>query len=507
MNLAKCYYDNNYYANIHVSKKQETKCTVHLKKALKMFGRKTYKNIISVLLITNLFAQACFCSNIDELKSERIRQTTGKFSCSCEYRLNSINIGWWENFSDPYLKDYIFQTITKNHDLKQAALKSEEYRQMVRTTFSKELPTLTLAPTFARIKTARNQIGDFEFAQTRTNIYAIPLAAIYEADIFLKNHNKTKSSKMEKNAVEYEEKAANIIMASEVATLYINIIKLDKIIETQQKITDIREKIFLLTKDRNKAGLASVYDVTYTDKLHTQAQIDLNDLMRQRSLYLHQLAVYIDESPCCASSLKRGKFDELEYNGQIPDCISSEVTSMRPDIMKIEAELKRAKIDITVAKKEFLPTIPILGVAGYNSLLLKRLFDWKNIMALVGVAAFEKIYTGGYLMANLRIKKVQFEQLLEAYKQADLTALQEINDSLCMIKFDTKKDNDNLRKVKLEKSNLTLIHDRFKAGITSYLDYIQYEETLLSLQTEQDNSKAQRLIDYITLYKATGTKL
>lgn len=472
-----------------------------------MYGSNLAKKLTSLFLIMNFLTHAAYCSNIKELKTECLQQKSAKLTCGCEYKLTAINIDWWDNFSDPYLKEYILQAIDKNHDLKRAALKTEEYRQMVRSTFSKELPSLTFAPTFARIKTAGNQIGDFEFAQTRSNIYALPFIAQYELDIFLRNHDKTKSSKMEKESVEYEEKAANITMAADVATLYINILKLDKVIQTQQKVADIRGKIFELTKDRNKAGLASVYDVTYTDKLHTQAQIEINDLMRQRSLYLHQLAVYIDECPACAYNLKRGNFDDFEYKGEIPDCISSEVVMMRPDIMKAEAELKKAKIDVRIAKKEFLPTIPVLGVAGYNSLLLKRLFDWRNIMALVGVAAFQKIYTGGNLMASLRMKKAQFEQLLENYKQADLTALQEINDSLCMIKFDTKKDNDNLKKVKLERSNLNLVYERFKAGITSYLDFIQFEETLLSLQTEQDNSKAQRLIDYITLYKATGTKL
>lgn len=472
-----------------------------------MLGKKLLKTIITMLLLLNISMQPAICSNIKELKTQRLQQKSAKLSCSCEYKLTAINIEWWNNFSDPYLKDYIFQAVTKNHDLKIAALKTEEYREMVKSTFSHELPSLNFIPTFARIKTARNQIGDIEFATTRSNIYALPFVARYELDIFLRNHDRTKSAKMEKEAAEYEEKAANIIMAADVATLYINIIKLDKVIQTQKKVTEIREKIFDMTKDRNKTGLASVYDVTYTDRLHTQAQIELNDLMRQRSLYLHQLAVYIDECPANAYALPRGKFDELEYKGKIPECISSEVVAMRPDIMKAEAQLKKAKIDINIAKKEFLPTIPVIGVAGYNSLLLKRLFDWRNVMALVGVAAFEKIYTGGNMMANLRTKKVQFEQLLENYRQIDLTALQEINDSLCMIKFDTKKDKDNLKKVKLERSNLKLIYERFKAGITSYLDYIQYEETLLSLQTEQDNSKAQRLIDYITLYKATGTKL
>ena len=204
-------------------------------------------------------------------------------------------------------------------------------------------------------------------------MYAIPLVAQYELDLFLKNHDKTKAAKIEKDISEYEEKAANIVMASDVAEVYINIIKLDKIIQTKTKIEKIRKTIYELTKERNKSGLASVYDVTYTDRLHTQAQIELNDLMKQRKLYLHQLAVFIDEPPMNACNLKRGNFDDLEYTNKIPECISSETVEMRPDIMKAEAQLKKAKIDIKIAKKEFLPTIPVIGIAGYNSLLIESL--------------------------------------------------------------------------------------------------------------------------------------
>ena len=175
--------------------------------------------------------------------------------------------------------------------------------------------------------------------------------------------------------------------------------------------------------------------------------------------------------------------------------------------MKAESDLKKAKIDIRVARKNFLPSFNIIGVAGYNSLLLERLFDWENIMALIAVGAFEKLYTGGNLTASLRIKKLKFEQLFEQYKQTELNAFQEINDVLCMIKYDTNKDSGNLKKLNLEKSNLNLVKERYKAGIISYLEYIQYQETTLSLQTEKDNSKAQRLADYISLYKAAGTKL
>lgn len=471
-----------------------------------MFTQKLFR-IIFLTLIVVLTTPQCNASNIKELTTTQLQNKSAKLNCNCEYKLSSININWWNNFSDPYLKYYIEQALLKNHEIKKQELITEEYRQKTKQTQSKELPSLAIAPTFARIKTASGEIADIKTAQIRSNIYSIPLIANYEADIFLKNHDKTKSSRAETASKEYKEKALNITIASEVAAIYINIIKLDKIIETQEKITNIRAEIYELTKERNKAGLTSVYDVTYTDKLHTQALIELNNLKKERTICLNKLAIYIDEHPFCTERLPRSNFDKLEYVSQIPNCIESDVIPLRPDIMEIEAKLKKAKIDITIAKKEFLPTIPILGIVGYNSTLVKRLFDWESIIALIGISAFEKIYTGGNLIATLRINKIKFEQLLEEYKQTELVALQEINDTLCNIKYNTQKDNDQIKKLKLEKNNLKLVEYRYKAGIISYLDYIQYKETLLSLQTEQDISKAQRLIDYISLYKATGTKL
>ena len=452
------------------------------------------KNIVksAILLVVFLLAQSCFA------KEEPLK---------INIRACNVNINWWDNFSDPYLKEYIYLAMEKNHELKRITYVTEQYRQTIKTEMSKEFPSLMISPTFARIKTARQQLFYLETATIRTNNYAIPLVAHYEADIFLKNHDRTKAARKEFDSYKYKEKSADISLASDVATVYINILKFDKLIKTQQKITDIRKKIKDMTNDRYKMGLASLYDVTYTDKQHTQAQIDLNDLKRDRSLLLHQLAVYTDSCPSVSEGFERGDFDKLEYTGRIPERISSDVVVLRPDVMKAEADLQKAKIDIRVARKEFLPAIQILGVAGYNSLLLKNLFNWDNIFALIGVAAMQKLFTGGYLSANLKKKKLIYQELFEAYKQADLIAIQEINDALCKIKHDTQKDRDNLKKVQLETINFSLINERYKAGIESYLNLIQYEENLLSLQKEKDISKAQRLADYITLYKATGTKL
>lgn len=424
-----------------------------------------------------------------------------------DYRLTYVNIDWWDNFDDPYLKEYVFKTISHNHDLKIATLRTKEYYQNMKITFANELPTLSFMANYVRIRTPGFDFNGLNLDNTSTNVFSLPLIASYEADIFLKNHDKTKSAKKEAEAVRYQEKSSYISLASAVGTTYINILRLDKTIKLQEEIVKVRKRVWELTEDRYKLGLASTFDTTARNQQHTIAIINLNDLKKQRAQLLHQLAVLTGESPSCACSFVRGDLDSFEYKKEIPAEISSKVVINRPDLMETEAKLKKAKIDIRVARKEFLPTIPITGIAGFTALKLDRLFDWDRFLALVAASITQNLFMGGRKIANLKKQKIIYQELFEEYKQRDLQAIQEINDSLCAIKYDTKTDIANNEKVELEKYNYGLINLRYESGITSDFDRIQFLENLILLEKEKADSKTRRLIDYLSLYKAAGGAL
>lgn len=466
---------------------------------------KLSQRIIAILLLVVLNTTPVFCVSKDNEKNSK--PTTVVNAGVSDYRLAAVNIDWWDNFNDPYLKEYIFKTVEHNYDLKIATLKTQEYYQTIKSVHSKELPQLTLNANYARIRTPGFDFNGVTLDPDASNLFALPLIASYEADIFLKNHDKTKSAKKDYEASKYEEKATYIALATSTATTYVNIVRLDKLITLQEEVVKVRNEISELTKERYKAGLASTFDTTATDKQHTIAMIALNDLKKERAILLHQLAVLIGESPSCAQNIPRSTLDEIEYKGNLPTCISSEVVVQRPDLMKAEMQLQKAKIDVRVARKDFLPTIPIFGVIGFSSLYLDRLFDWDSLLALVAVGASQSLFTGGRKMSSLKMQKIKYQELFENYKKVDLQAIQEINDSLCEIKYDTQKDNDNLRKYNLEKSNFKLITERYNAGITSRFDKIQFQENLLILQRDIANSKTQRLVDYMSLYKSVGAAL
>lgn len=416
-------------------------------------------------------------------------------------KMDYVNINWWDNFSDPCLKYYIIKAIENNHDLRKASWQVEEYKQNVKLQFSKELPTLSVGTTYVL-----NHLQDI-FVGTKTNVFAVPFLASYEADIFLKNHDKTKSTKKTYEASKFQEQSTYISLVSDVATTYINIIKFDKQIKLQQDLVCVKKEEFCREAARYKRGTTTISKLNDKEKDYKSAKSDLDELIKSRYKALTQLAVFIGESPENVPCLQRNSFDDLEYKIQIPCEIPSDVVFSRPDISAAEANLKKAKIDVRVARKEFLPKINIIGIYAFTNLGSTPFGTWNSTLAALVLGATQDLFKGGYKIANLKLNKAKYEEMFETYRQTDLNALKEVNDSLLIINHDTKIDENTRTNLQIQQDNYCRADKSYKNGIISYTDLLSQQELLLTQEQNWTNSKTARLVDYITLYKSVGGKL
>ena len=172
--------------------------------------------------------------------------------------------------------------------------------------------------------------------------FSAPGFASYELDLFLKNKNKTDATKKQYEASLQDERAAYISIASAVGTTYLNIVKLDKMIELQEKIVSDRKIIYDLMVLRNKEGLTSTSDTVKANKSYIAGNTDLTEYKKQRTKLLNQLAVLIGENPNNSEQLTRTAYDKLNFSGVIPSEISSEVIVGRPDYIKAEQMVEKA---------------------------------------------------------------------------------------------------------------------------------------------------------------------
>lgn len=454
------------------------------------FNKLIATSLIATIISTNILPTTVIAADKKETKLIKSQVS--------EYRFDYINTDWWKTFDDEYLNEYIIKAVENNYDLKVATLRVEQYRQLSKMQFANELPTVTagFSPTGMKLPGSTSTSG----------MWAFPIIVSYEADIFLKNRNKTKSAQKEWEKSKIYERASYITVVSAVGSTYFNVIRADKLIDIQKEIIQSRKDIYELMSERNKVGLTSTADVVRANKAYIAATADLTDLEKSRAMLLNNLAVLIGESPANAHELKRKAYDD-SYFVNVPESISSEIIDQRPDYLAAEKSVEKAGMDVKIAKKEFLPKINLFGLAAFGSSALNTAFNWSGLVGALSAGLMADLFTGGRKVTNLRLKKNEYEQILQNYYKTNLTAIQEVNDSLVALKQDDEKYKTNFNVYELEQKDFTYTTMKYEEGLISYLDLLQRKENLLSLNKLVVSNKIDCNVDYIGLYKATGAKL
>lgn len=469
-------------------------------------GKTLKKTIVTLLLasfiLTEISPAACYAigkSSSSETKKLSISKTHKQRQKSDEFKYEYINYDWWKNFNDDILSGYIDKAIKNNYDLKMATIAVDEYYQAIKIQFANELPSAGagFGPGYSKMPGTTDSGWGF----------AMPAYVNYEVDLFLKNHDKTNASKKEYESSLQDERAAYISIASAVGTTYFNIVKLDKMISIQEDIVKDRKLIYDLMLLRNKEGLTSTADTVKANKSYIAGNTSLTEYKKQRTKLLNQLCVLIGENPNNAENLSRVSYDELNYAGTVPSEISSDIIAQRPDYIKAEKMIEKAGIDVKVARKEFLPSINITGLAFFLAGDIGSLWTTKNALTALGAGLSLPIFTGGRRIANLKIKKDEYERLLNNYYKTNLTAIQEVNDALVSIKLDSDKYNDIETRAKLEREDFGYSNHKYNEGTISKLDLVQVKENVLFTDQQVVNDKINCLVDYIELYKAVGSQL
>ena len=117
------------------------------------------------------------------------------------YDYTNLNLEFFNKFNDDNLNYYINSALANNHELKKTEYVIEQYRQQVKYSFAKELPTFSVGANYLGIHTPK--FGNFGLSD---NAFVLPFVASYEADFLLKNRDKTKSYKKSYEAATYEQK-------------------------------------------------------------------------------------------------------------------------------------------------------------------------------------------------------------------------------------------------------------------------------------------------------------
>lgn len=423
-----------------------------------------------------------------------------------DYKLEYLNLDWWQKYNDEALTEYMVKAYKNNHDLKIASLNVKQANQVVKESFAQQLPHFGIQGNMFRdLQSSDVKLGDIIVNDYKQSNFMLPLTMTYELDIWGENYLKTKAVKKQVEMIKQDERATYIALTSAIAANYFNFVKLDKLILNQKELVKLQSEIVRLTEIKYNNGLAPITELLAERQLLTTFKEQLNIYTDNQEIVGRELNVLIGERETDKSSLPRCNYDKLTLI-EIPDSMSAEVIQFRPDLLKTEEYIQKIGIDVKVARRDFLPKFLIYGQAGFNAYQLTNIFGNHTFKSNIGFMPSLDLFTGGAKMAHFRYKKLEYEKAQQIYEKTILTSIQEVNNSMSTAQTHKLNYEQSRKRYDLAKEQYKLSNRKYEIGAKSKLDNMKALEALLLEEKSDVSNKINYEIATVNIYKAIGGK-
>jgi multidrug efflux system outer membrane protein len=215
----------------------------------------------------------------------------------------------------------------------------------------------------------------------------------------------------------------------------------------------------------------------------------------------HSLSILLGQMP---AQVRTGiRLDERTDPQEIPVGLPARLLERRPDIAEALFQLQAQNAQIGIAVAQMFPAINLTGLIGFASNELSTLTEgdpaWSSSGSLLG-----PIFNFDKNTSRVEIQESRTEQALYQYENIVLNAFREVEDALIEVQT-IKEQFEATKRQYLAASNAQkLSRMRYDGGVTSYLEVLESERTLFSVELQLSETRQQYLNSYIKLYKALG---
>jgi NodT family efflux transporter outer membrane factor (OMF) lipoprotein len=293
----------------------------------------------------------------------------------------------------------------------------------------------------------------------------------------------------------------DLSLRSELATDYFELRGLD----TQQRLLDTTvqqyEDYLALTMTRFKGGVATESDVALAQTQLDQTRAQAIDVGVARAQYEHAIAT-LTGVPASSFSLPAAPLD-LPLP-QVPVGVPSQLLERRPDVAAAERRANAANAQIGIAIAAYYPTINITGTGGFESKSAGTLIQGPSALWSLGGSAIEILFDAGRRHALTEEARAGYEENVANYRQTVLQAFQEVEDNLSGLRILNSESSAQQRAVESAQRSLSISTNRYKGGVTTYLEVITAQATQLSNERTAADITTREFAASVQLVKALG---
>jgi NodT family efflux transporter outer membrane factor (OMF) lipoprotein len=189
---------------------------------------------------------------------------------------------------------------------------------------------------------------------------------------------------------------------------------------------------------------------------------------------------------------------------QVPIGVPSQLLERRPDIAASERQVDAANAQIGIAIAAYYPNVSLTGSGGFGSGNPGTIIQGPSEMWSLGASAIELLFDAGRRHAITQQARDQYEQQTASYRQTVLAAFQDVEDNLAAVRILNQESAQQDLAVAAAQRSLNISTNRYKGGVTTYLEVLTAQTALLTNQRTQEDIDTRQFVSSVQLIRALG---
>ncbi len=262
------------------------------------------------------------------------------------------------------------------------------------------------------------------------------------------------------------------------------------------------ERIARIAQARVDAGVTAPIDAL---QQQIAVQRQRNDIarLRQEEFAARSALALLLARPARGFDIESTTLSDL-LTPEVAPGLPSELLARRPDLVRAEAAMRRARANLDIARRDLLPTISLTSSTNRRSDSLTNFLGDEGFTLSVGAGLVQRIFDAGRRSRALRRQQLAYEVLIADYRKSIIRAFNDVEVALGNIEL-----LESLGKVALEDlaratEALRIAEVRYREGVEDYQAVLISQNTLYAARDAVLSTKLSHLNAIISMYQALG---
>ena len=409
---------------------------------------------------------------------------------------------WWKSLGDPQLDALIDEALSGSPTLAAADARVRVALAQAGAQDAARKPKVNAQAQYSGIRIPAT-VAPAPFGGHYLGVDILNLSVSYAPDPWGGKRAAWEATVDQAHAAQVDAQAARLTLSSNIAQTYAELGHASDLEEIARRELGRSRDIQKLTTQLVKAGIDSDFQLRQTDAAVASAQHGVQLAQEQAALIRAALAALVGQGPDRGLQIAHPQTLRVAAL-ELPSDLPSDLLARRPDIVAARWRVEAAAHGIKAAKAQFYPSINLSAAVGLASAGLGTLFELPSRYMQVGPAISLPVFDGGRLRSGLAERDADYDAAVAQYDQTLVDALHQVAEQIISLQATHAQVETLLAESNSAQSAYVLAGQRYRSGLSNYLDVLAVQQQLFRTQQQLADLYAQRVTASVKLVQALG---